>query len=1383
MEPARPTQSQELFSRSSTPPGSQSLSQSYSNLRNPPSSSTHIDSLFNKLQSPSDSPHAIEDNNSTTTANREFQQHLESSSNAAQNPSSMLLGTEEQASPQNSTVSTTERHTALLSLLSPPSSNRGTNLPPIPQPQQIPTPPASSQRSGASPSHNDAKMLLDQLMGRSAQKSSLSDSASVVAPSPSWGPSYAPSASVASLIDPDYRNLDYRGPLYMSHEDHSQRVDSSPQHHLQSHQQGDNTPSPRKSMFDFSSPFDALSTAQTTKKRTSPTQPVTASSNDESSSSWTSIQAPDPKRHSFDNLLETMARGQPSHSMAQAPQSSYGPYPSMGDYSHESIAPAARAPLPIPPAGPAKANRAPSPRLSPPPKASVANRQAPRTLESPAGSHNGGGQQTRRDKESSPVPRSGSLRSKAGRNKPRGSPSPQAQSIVFDVSQPLEEIQTSRDAVKSTPIALVKQDSVFLPGTTIGATHWVAYAMTRGRVRVISRSSGDRTLLQLPSNFSPSSSVTDMAVHGNYLAGVTSDGGFVVWQLPQLITDDVPGTLLLNVPPSNSDPLISVKWHPLSDQTLAVASESRLYLIDLTSTHSLGSQPLLQNDLPHISQVFDVPSSLAAFDFDVLNYSLATISRDSTLMLWSIRDRAAYATHKVSGEDTPSSLTFVEGGLVVGRRNGTIFQLLSTSPHSMTVVSNLKFFNGNQDDYDMFGHVNYDSRIRTLWIANSRRNSLIAARIGYDEPTHAESPVAYFEQIVEFFGPKATIHFVILTVEADPEGSEATAACVAAKEPPGDLALVAFSVHSSGVDQVLIRKEWYNSAFSTTLSKFPSSYSSPAPPAPPQIVPESKSQKPLQPAVNNSVPITTQPRTPQSEEVELEIDMPRDDTKMQDGRNKGAKAGKAVGWARDREEPKEKVTKAVEPPASNDGALTQSIAREIKRSEENLHNRLGRLIGKEMDKQNLRLEEARVHDQNEDIARQEKLIKLISTELTKNTTRVVEMAVKNEVQLSVLPSLEAIVKNEIKNTLADHVGRGMADYIGHNLPTEIERVFRRPDTSKHLSQLLSSSFTPIIESTVKDSLTQNFLPMVSQQTSVMHSELLREFRNEMYRMKTDLSGWQNEAFRGQEKIIRNLEHNVQALSDQVKYLSANIPLSSAGSMHHLQSSQSSSSPHSNSGHNQHRQSNVLPSNIPPSSSYPATSVPSTFQGPAPAPPSHSQWYGPTSNIAAPQASHPVTLPQASASQVSEKDRSPPLKGEQWDDIYLSVLHTDDPNKLRDLLSRTNPELVMPMHGTSLVSQAVVLTLIHRLSIMVSEISPTDETFKTYLWWLQRSVNVLNPGDKIITDFIPRVVPNIQKSLNATRQRLSILPVGPLTADTARSIGDVSENLRRKASAV
>jgi hypothetical protein len=70
-----------------------------------------------------------------------------------------------------------------------------------------------------------------------------------------------------------------------------------------------------------------------------------------------------------------------------------------------------------------------------------------------------------------------------------------------------------------------------------------------------------------------------------------------------------------------------------------------------------------------------------------------------------------------------------------------------------------------------------------------------------------------------------------------------------------------------------------------------------------------------------------------------------------------------------------------------------------------------------------------LHEQAEDFARQEKILKLISTELTRNTTRVVEMAVKNEIQNSVLPSLENITKSEVKGALSDQIGISLIDVI------------------------------------------------------------------------------------------------------------------------------------------------------------------------------------------------------------------------------------------------------------------------------------------------------------------------------------------------------------------
>ena len=54
-------------------------------------------------------------------------------------------------------------------------------------------------------------------------------------------------------------------------------------------------------------------------------------------------------------------------------------------------------------------------------------------------------------------------------------------------------------------------------------------------------------------------------------------------------------------------------------------------------------------------------------------------------------------------------------------------------------------------------------------------------------------------------------------------------------------------------------------------------------------------------------------------------------------------------------------------------------------------------------------------------------MKLISTELTKNTTRVVEMAVKSEVQSSVLPALENITRTEVKAALNNQISKGLSE--------------------------------------------------------------------------------------------------------------------------------------------------------------------------------------------------------------------------------------------------------------------------------------------------------------------------------------------------------------------
>ncbi|EPT05944.1 hypothetical protein FOMPIDRAFT_1026825 [Fomitopsis schrenkii] len=1362
-----------VFSRGPSPPPQQpfaALSQvndphvspapSY---REPPpaSSTTHLDNLFQPLTSTSHISPQPSNNGSNIYAGPQESNsgHATPASVNAGSISSSMSGPSNQAH---------ERQNALLSLLgttvSGPSNVPSAPAAPAP-PSQVPTPPGSAQRSGGiNSSESQGKLLLEQLMSGNAPRYNY--------PEPLY-PSIAPNPPGPS--PPYVTNTSETG----AHHDAGDVAPSEAPPIAYGPPTADllgpppareqRAPSPARTQFEaFVSPFEALANTSGAKRKPPPSQqPSMQSSAEEFSFPSLTI---DPKRKSVENLMEQLTRGQapqPASVQQQQQFPSYDPYAPSDDLMQQAEPAQARASRPLPP----QPAHAPSPPRASPPKQQVQVRQQQRrSAESPLGPVAYG-----------PAPGSGTgYRNGGSEGSRRGgiknkniSPSSQPQSIVFDVSQPLEEVQAPRDAVKTTAIALVKVDATFLPGSTIGATHWVAYAMTKGRVRVISRSSGDRTLLQLPPPFPPQTAVSDMSVHGNRLAGVTSDGGFVVWELPEVITDDVPGAIMLCVEPTDVDSLHAVKWHPRDPDLVAVASEKTVFLINIAdAAHAFNGEPIPQAELHRVAQTYSVASPIVAIDFDVPRQALATISEDGTLTMWNINDRLPFWSHRIRGDDVPSSLTFVDNGVVVGRKNGTVFQLLGIMGRH--VLSTVKFVNSVQEDPDMFGHVSYDSRIQTLWVANNRRDSLIALKIAFDNS--APSPIgedagrsAYFEQVLEFGGPRPTIHFVILTADADPTGEEGLAACNAAKVPPGDLALVAFSVHATGVDQVLIRSEWYNSALANAPARFPSYIL-------PQLQVAEVKQRPgipplltgglmPQPApASQFTNVIAQRRpTPPSEDIEGEHS--RDESgRVQESKGKNAK-GKNVGWKdKEKDELKDKDGKARggDPAVINESPLGQALAKEMRRVEESIHTRVGRLIGKELDKQHQRLEDARAHEQAEDFARQEKILKLISTELSKNTQRVVEMAVKNEVQNSVLPSLENITKTEVKAALGNQISKGLSESFKQGLPNELERMLLRPEISTQIARNVSSAITPVVERQVKEIVGKNFLQTYQQQSSVMHQELSREIHNEILGLKQDVKSWQDTAFRSQENMIRELEQTVRSLAEQMRILS------------HNSVAPSRTSPSGAGSQTQGTLSQLLRQQaLPPPVSQPAYAGQHPYQGPQMPALMQQPWF--SQNIAAPQASHPTAPPPLPPQQALRT--SPQTQTEEWDDTYLGVLGSQDARKLRELLARSNPEIVMPLKGPGPLSQAVVLTLVHRLSSLVGETSPLDESFKVSMWWLQRAASTLNTGDPLISPYVARVVPSVQQMLNTTKQRLSIIPGPPIEA--TRTISEIQDILSRK----
>lgn len=147
----------ELFSRGSTPPVPPAQHQPYGGQHHSYSTSPNqIDSLFHNLSAPPvQQPGKVGGNtygNSVPTT--------PIMSRTDDSMSSSL------SAPNNSTA---DRQSALLSLLGTVPAGANTRSaagagPPLPQ--QVPTPPGSSQRSGASPNNSESqgKILLEQLM-------------------------------------------------------------------------------------------------------------------------------------------------------------------------------------------------------------------------------------------------------------------------------------------------------------------------------------------------------------------------------------------------------------------------------------------------------------------------------------------------------------------------------------------------------------------------------------------------------------------------------------------------------------------------------------------------------------------------------------------------------------------------------------------------------------------------------------------------------------------------------------------------------------------------------------------------------------------------------------------------------------------------------------------------------------------------------------------------------------------------------------------------------------------------------------------------------------------------------------------------------------------
>lgn len=477
----------------------------------------------------------------------------------------------------------------------------------------------------------------------------------------------------------------------------------------------------------------------------------------------------------------------------------------------------------------------------------------------------------------------------------------------LDMDYPLPSITAAPGLSIVTPIVLYKFDSIYSSGTTIAVSSFIAYASTRGQVRLIDRSNGSCSLLRLPSPFAPEICVMDMVVSTtpsatSYLACVTSDGGLAVWEVPSELCDQQSAKVVVHVaspPPTQSQAphaLRLVRWHPRilgldvaeAAGTVAVASDCEVYVFNVSDAlKRFRGKEITLSSLATIANVISIPSPLVGFTFDFNPHAttnaaaLVTLSVDSTIMVWSMSDFSLLWTGRVLGEGLPCSIDILDGGWLIGRKQGTILQLLPSMSASVTATIRLAAPLSSKDGLSgdegqeptslvmneerFFARVKYDPGIRTIWVVHSGRPSLFAIRLRFHSVpaavTREESPssrppptmiVPMVDQILASQIPMQCLHMVILpSYPYTPGGTTVFGAVplissynlaasgnnsvpltdgpdlLRGRDEYADengsrrMAFVSFVMHQGGVDRIGISMNAFEQALRTVHSKLP----------------------------------------------------------------------------------------------------------------------------------------------------------------------------------------------------------------------------------------------------------------------------------------------------------------------------------------------------------------------------------------------------------------------------------------------------------------------------------------------------------------------------------------------------------------------------------
>ncbi|SGY39533.1 BQ5605_C003g02232 [Microbotryum silenes-dioicae] len=934
---------------------------------------------------------------------------------------------------------------------------------------------------------------------------------------------------------------------------------------------------------------------------------------------------------------------------------------------------------------------------------------------------------------------------------------PMAQHLTIDISAPNLDSLDSAALVETTPVVLFEVPYEWSPGRCSAITsHVFVWSTSKGRIRVVDRRSGAKILLK-----GHKSAIADLSIApapeadaSRMITSIGVDGRLIVYSVPDSFSqDNAPTHKVLELEGSalvEGARFRSARFHP------QFPTVPRLALV-------LGSSSVLimhleRARMPDVSIESAVRTAncgeglaSACFSPDGTAFAALTVGSEVTIRKTSAPEKILWSRSLTPADGAEATeiafLTTSNGrpaGLVLAAREGSHLQLLSLSrgghappdPNSIEFTLSAKV--EEAQSCTNFAHLFYHQPSTTLFVSSSARGSLFAFRIGVDESESSRSApdCDLFAHQSELTEPRVEHVAEIATAEPLIEISvdEAFSGARSSDTPslstliahPGGLHAVTFDFpglavgkgrgHDSDDDdepyggpgrrmslEGSIRVE---SEVEVVVDVDEVSTSSPYS----RLAAKLKLEDPIQ-----------------EEPGSVAAEVPQ--VSSRDGPN--GLEGNIPGWKATHNQVEDPVSHPSTPARGQKGAKQASVTPDVSRELRRVEDRITKAIQKEMQMQAHHAAEERVNDRAADVARQETLLKLVSSALSKK----LDTTVREQMRAQVIPSMSKLVTASINEQVARGIEEAMSESVsgGQTLPRELRKLLSRPEMSNHIAQSVSAAIVPSISEAVERQLLSvvatGVIPGFNSSLASAVEGVMQSVRDTVLAEMTDV---RKEIVQEQASAIVELETLVGDLKGEVSELKTSLV----------------------------RMEQLVLSLCNRSSASPVAAAPNCQPGASTsrrqASVSQAQPHPPTQQV----VHAPIQRQPSSSSALSTFTHSQSSDGDYADEDYeelftdaLQPQHAPEFAELLSIIGSSSPataDRVLP--PTSLpprISPPVILSLAYQLAGRLSgQPGPFNAEARQYLLWVQKCLSAMDRKAEEVREFVPKVIETVIVCLHA-----------------------------------